>query len=123
MTSETLFKGSVKCFDGDSGELTAELIYGTPSKTVPAKAWSDPTSDPLADLRGAMRLVANQCGASADLIVMGSSAADAFEGNPNVLNAFDKMRINQGTLTASNLSWGVPVAGNVSRSRPARLRG
>jgi hypothetical protein len=36
-------------------------------------------SDPLADIRGALRLVSAQCGASADLIVMGKNAADAFE--------------------------------------------
>ena len=30
------------------------------SKTVPAKLWSDPTSDPLADIRGALRLVSSQ---------------------------------------------------------------
>ena len=56
-----------------------------------------PTADPLADLRGAMRLVANQCGASADLVVMGRS---------------DKQRINQGVLSASNLSWGVISLGS-----------
>ena len=112
MASEPLFTAKVKCLDGDTQEIVAELTYGTPSKTVPAKAWSDPTADPLADLRGAMRLVANQCGASADLIVMGKDAADAFESNPNVLAAFDKQRINQGTLSASNLSWGVISLGS-----------
>ena len=55
--AECLFKGKVVCLDGDTGEVTAELIYGTPTKTVPAKLWSDPTSDPLADIRGALRLV------------------------------------------------------------------
>jgi hypothetical protein len=34
-----------------------------------------------------MRLVANQCGASADLVVMGKDAADAFESNSSVINA------------------------------------
>ena len=57
MASECFFTGKVKCLDGDTGEIVAELDYGPPSKTVPAKAWSDPTADPLADLRGAMRLV------------------------------------------------------------------
>jgi hypothetical protein len=27
----------VTCLDGDTGEVTAELSYGTVSKTVPAK--------------------------------------------------------------------------------------
>ena len=111
MASECLFTGKVKCLDGDTSEIVAELVYGTPSKTVPSKAWSDPAADPLADLRGAMRLVSAQCGASADLVVMGKNAADAFESNPNVLNAYDKQRINSGTLTATNLNWGVQSLG------------
>jgi hypothetical protein len=111
MASECLFTGKIKCLDGDTSEIVAELIYGTPSKTVPAKLWSDPTSDPLADLRGAMRLVSSQCGSSADLVIMGKNAADAFESNANVLAAYDKMRIAPGVLTAKNLSWGVQSLG------------
>jgi hypothetical protein len=88
MSSECLFTGKIKCLDGDTGEITAELIFGTPSKTVRSKSWTDPTSDPLADLRGVMRLVSNQCGASADLVIMGSDAADAFESNATVLAAY-----------------------------------
>ena len=49
---------------GDLGEITAELIYGSVSKTTPAKLVERPTSDPLADIRGALRLVANQCGSA-----------------------------------------------------------
>ena len=82
MASECIFKGTVTCRDGDTNEVVAELVYGTPTKTVPAKLWSDPASDPLADLRGALRLVSGASGASADLIVMGRDAADAFESNP-----------------------------------------
>jgi hypothetical protein len=37
MSSECLFTGRVTCLDGDTGEVTAELSYGTVSKTVPAK--------------------------------------------------------------------------------------
>jgi hypothetical protein len=111
MASEYLFTGKVKCVDGDSGELVAELIYGTVSKTTPAKAWTDPTADPLADLRGALRLVSGACGASADLIVMGKSAADAFESNANVVQAYDKLRISPGELSAKNVSWGVQSLG------------
>ena len=59
-----------------------------------------------------MRLVSAQCGSSADLVVMGKDAADSFESNPQVLNAYDKQRINSGTLTATNLSWGVQSLGN-----------
>jgi hypothetical protein len=111
MASECLFTGRVKCLDGDSNEIVAELSYGTVSKTTPVKPWTDQTSDPLADLRGALRLVSGACGASADLVVMGKSAADAFEANANVLNAYDKQRISPGELAAKNVSWGVQSLG------------
>jgi hypothetical protein len=73
--------------------------------------WSDPTSDPLADLRAALRLVSGACGASADLIIMGRAAADAFEANAQVVAAYDKLRIAPGELTAENVSWGVQSLG------------
>jgi hypothetical protein len=111
MAAQCVFTGSIRCLDGDSGKITAELAYGTISKTTPAKAWSDTTTDPLADLRGALRLVSSACGASADLVVMGRSAADAFEAHPNVQSAYDKLRIAPGTLTPENVSWGVQSLG------------
>ena len=106
-----LFRGTVTCLDGDTGEVVAELVYGTPTKTVPAKLWSDPTSDPLADLRGALRLVSSACGASADLVVMGRAAADAFESNTNVLAAYDKLRIAPGELAPASAGWGIQSLG------------
>lgn len=112
LASQVLFVGSVKCLDGDSGELVAEISYGTVSKTVPTKLWSDPTSDPLADIRGAMRLVSAQCGAAADLVIMGRSAADKFETNSNVMTAYDKLRIAPGELSPEMVSYGVQSLGS-----------
>ena len=111
MASECLFNGKVICLDGDTNEVVAELVYGTPSKTTPAKLWSDPTSDPLADIRGALRLVSSASGASADIVVMGKSAADAFESNTNVLAAYDKLRIAAGELAPSSIGWGIQSLG------------
>jgi hypothetical protein len=37
MASECLFTGKVKCLDGDSGEIVAELSYGTVSSTFAAR--------------------------------------------------------------------------------------
>ena len=112
MASECIFKGTVTCRDGDTGEVAAELVYGTPSKTVPAKVWSDVTSDPLADIRGALRLVSSACGASADIVVMGRGAADAFESNPNVQSAYDKLRIAPGELAPATVGWGIQSLGS-----------
>ena len=49
-----------------------------------------------------MRLVSNQCGASADLSSWAKIAADAFEANPNVLERVTtKCASIPGTLTRS----------------------
>ena len=44
--SQVLFSGKVQCRDGDTQEIVAEIDYGLISRTVTAKPWSDPTSDP-----------------------------------------------------------------------------
>jgi hypothetical protein len=111
MASQCLFTGKVICLDGDTGEVVAELTYGTPTKTVPAKLWSDQTGDPLADIRGALRLVSSTCGASADIVIMGRSAADAFESHTNVMAAYDKQRIAPGELAPANVGWGIQSLG------------
>jgi hypothetical protein len=42
---------------------------------------------------------------------MGKDAADAFEANANVLNAFDKQFVQQGVLNASAVTVGVTALG------------
>jgi Phage major capsid protein E len=112
MCADLLFSGTVVCRDGDTQEVVAELTYGTPTKTSPAKLWSDPASDPLGDIRGALRLVSSACGVSADLIVMGSAAADAFESNAQVQNAYNKLQVIPGILDPQTVAFGVTLLGS-----------
>ena len=91
----------------------AELDYGPISKTVTAKPWSDPTSNPLSDLKAAQRLVSGTSEFTADVIVMGKEAADAFEANANVLNAYDKQWVQQGILNRSAVTVGVTALGTL----------
>jgi hypothetical protein len=53
-----------------------------------------------------MRLVASASGFSADTVVMGRDAADAFENSPKVLNAFDKKFVEPGVISPKLLQWG-----------------
>ena len=100
------------CLDGDTGEVVAELIYGTPTKTVPAKLWSDPTSDPLADIRGALRLVS-----SSDVELRPTSSSWArtrpmpSRATRTCSNAYDKLRIAPGELAPATIGWGVQSLG------------
>ena len=112
MCSQVLFSGKVQCRDGDTQEIVAEIDYGPISRTVLVKPWSDPTADPLADLKAAQRLVSGSCGVVADLIVMGKDAGDAFESNQKVLDSYNKLHIQPGTLTTEMAAYGVVSIGS-----------
>ena len=111
MCSQVLFSGKVQCRDGDTGEIVAEIDYGPISRTVTAKPWSDPTADPLADLKTAQRLVSGACGFAANFIVMGRLAGDAFEANTKVLESCNKLHIQPGVLAPELEQFGVVVLG------------
>ena len=59
-----------------------------------------------------MRLVSGACGYSADLIVMGKDASDAFENADKVLAAYDKMNISPGGITPELARYGITLLGN-----------
>ena len=85
MVSQALFTGKIICLDGDTNEPLAEVDYTPISSSVVNPLWSAAsTCDPLKDLKTAMRMVSGACGYSADLIVMGKDASDAFENLPPI---------------------------------------
>jgi hypothetical protein len=92
---------------------TAEIDYTPISSSVVSPLWSDATNaDPLANLKATMRLVSGACGYSADLIVMGKDASDAFENSAKVLSAYDKKNIAPGEITPALAEYGVTLLGN-----------
>jgi hypothetical protein len=66
---------------------------------------------PINDLKAAQRLVSGASGFTADVIVMGKDAADAFEANANVMEGYNKLFIQQGTLNPSAVTVGVTALG------------
>jgi hypothetical protein len=112
MVSRVLFDGKVVCLDGDSGEVVAEIGYTPISQSVVSPLWSSAgTCDPLRDLKAATRLVSGACNYSADLIVMGKDAADAFENAAPVSSAYDKQRIHPGVIEPALAEYGVVLLG------------
>jgi hypothetical protein len=113
MVNECLFAGAITCRDGDSGEIVSQIDYGPISSSVVNPLWSAAsTCDPLRDLKTAMRLVSGGCGFSADLIVLGKDASDAFENADKVLSAYDKQHIAPGTITPALAEYGITLLGN-----------
>jgi Phage major capsid protein E len=111
MCSQVLFSDKVKCLDGDTQEIVAEIDYGPISRTVTAKPWSDPIADPLTDLKAAQRLVTGVCGFAANFIVMGRLAGEAFESNAKVLESYNKLHIQPGTLSVEFEQFGIVLLG------------
>jgi hypothetical protein len=107
MVADCLFVGKIECRDGDTNAIVATINYGTPSTTAPAKLWTDPTSKPLEDLKACQRLVSGACGYVADVIVLSKEAADLLETNQSVMDAYNKLFIQQGTIEAKYSEWGV----------------
>jgi hypothetical protein len=113
MVSQALFTGKIVCLDGDTNEIVAEVDYTPISTRVVSPLWSSAsTCDPLKDLKTAMRLVSGACGYSADFIVMGKDASDAFENAEKVLAAYDKQHIAPGTITPQPAEYGITLLGN-----------
>ena len=113
MVSQALFTGKIVCLDGDTNEIVAEVDYSPISSSVVSPLWSAAsTCDPLGNLKSAMRLVSGACGYSADLIVMGKDASDAFENADKVLAAYDKKNIAPGEITPALAEYGVTLLGN-----------
>ena len=108
------------CSPEKSSVLTATPPKSSPRLTTRRLAqsvvnplWSAAsTCDPLKDLKTAMRLVSGACGFSADLIVMGKDACDAFENADKVLAAYDKQHIAPGTITPALAEYGITLLGN-----------
>jgi hypothetical protein len=113
MVSQALFTGKIICLDGDTNEITAEIDYTPISSSVVNPLWSSAsTCDPLKDLKTAMRLVSGACGYSADLVILGKDASDAFENADKVLAAYDKQHIAPGTITPQLAEYGITLLGN-----------
>jgi hypothetical protein len=106
MCCECIQTGKVPIRDYDSQRLIAELDYGPIVNTVVGTPWTDPASKPLDDLRACMRAVSSNANLIADFIVFGSNAANLFENSDQVQNAYNKLFIQQGTITPKMVEWG-----------------
>jgi hypothetical protein len=79
-------------------------VVGTP--------WTDPVnSKPLDDLRACIRAVSSNANLIADFIFFGSTAGTLFENSEQVQTAYNRLFIQQGTITPKMVEWGVVSLG------------
>lgn len=65
--------------------------------TLAAK-WSDPASDPIADLRRCKNLMMDNGDLKPDTVVLGRNAAEAFLRHPKVITALDTLNYRVGSI-------------------------
>jgi major capsid protein E len=56
--------------------------------------------------------VSGACGFTANLIVMGKDAGDAFESSPSVMESYNKLQVQSGTLAPEFEQFGIVLLGN-----------
>lgn len=99
--SQALVSDSVEIHDEDGNEVVADIDYGRdPTHTftnVAADRWNNAASKPLLQLKNwKVQLIGKNGGVAADMVVMGSDAADAFLDNANVQAKLDNRQMFAG---------------------------
>jgi len=116
MCCQAITEGRVTCYtiEGSPPEMLpiAELEYETQPHVVVNPPWTDPASDPLNDLKIAIRTVSAMAGAQAEFIALGSLASDLLETNEQTKAAYNLLWLRQGTLTPEETEWGVTSLGS-----------
>ena len=78
-----------------------------------ADLWDAATSDPLQKFRDWRRLMAQNTGLTANVCLMGQSAADAFIKNTKVNDYLNKINVNRGVLEPAEVPQGMSFLGHI----------
>ena len=114
MATESITTGKVTIKGDGIDEVIDFGMKATHLKTLTGTdLWTDADSDPLKNLRAWKREVAKDSGYTPTVVIMGSSAVDAFLSNASVQSYLDKRRINLGSIVSEDLGEGVTYYGEV----------
>ena len=114
MRREVLLKKGVQI----TGEGVDKFIKFAEDDTITLSGgdlWSDDASDPLAKLEELQRKITKDTGRKPKLLVMDSTAGDAFLTHAKVQAAFDNKRIQLGNLTPSVKNDNVTFLGKITK--------
>ncbi|GAV21603.1 major capsid protein [Carboxydothermus pertinax] len=113
MCAQALFTGQIHITgDGvdeviDFGLTNKEVLTGT------AK-WSDPNSDPLADLKRWRQAIIKASGFSPDIVIMASDVLDAFLGHSKIQQLLDLRLVDTGQINPQTLPNGTTYIGRIA---------
>ncbi|UHA74469.1 major capsid protein [Paenibacillus sp. 481] len=113
MSSELLFSGKIRMKDDDIDE---EFDYEFVNKQVLAGTdmWSDPKSDPLAELRRRKATIRQKSSIVPNIVVFSEKTYELFITNPNVIKAMESRRIIRGEIIPRPISAAVDYVGKIT---------
>ncbi|CAO1663503.1 Major capsid protein [Halomonas sp. NYA30] len=110
MIAQALTTGQVQVV-GDGVNDIVDYQMDAEHLVTESVQWTEPTSDPIADLRKYKRRSAKKSGRTANACVMSSEAADAFLDNESVMKKLNTRRIDLGMIRPEELPDGVTYLG------------
>ncbi len=98
VTGKQVITDSQQTVEYDYGFKAGEQLIALATK------WSDPTSDPIADLRRLRSQMMDNCDLKPDTVLLGRNVAEVFLRNPKVKEALDTLnyRVGNVDLTQNN---------------------
>lgn len=113
MASQVLFTGKVHMI-GEGVDQVLDYNFSNNVALTGTDQWSDPASDPIADLKGWRLKVIQQSGVTPDIVVMASDVVDAFINHAKVQKVMDNTRIMLGQINPRQLPNGVTYIGSIT---------
>ncbi|GAV24801.1 minor capsid protein E [Carboxydothermus islandicus] len=113
MCAQALFTGQIHI----TGDGVDEIIdFGLTNKEVltGTAKWSDPNSDPLADLKRWRQAIIKASGFSPDILIMASDVLDAFLGHSKIQQLLDLRLVDTGQINPQTLPNGTTYIGRIA---------
>ncbi|CAM4111378.1 major capsid protein [Mesobacillus thioparans] len=112
MCREVLINGKV-VMKGEGYESVLDYQFTNKEVLAGTAKWSDPASDPLADLKRWRLSIVQKTGMTPDILVFASDVVETFTQHPKVKEALDVLRVNLGVIEPSVKSPAVTFVGKL----------
>jgi len=110
MCAQALFTGRVPV-QGDGVDMVIDFGLSNVVTLSGANRWNQPTSSPMANLRGWHRQIVKGSGISPTICLMGTEVADVFLENQQILKYMDLRKVEMGQIDPQQLPGGVTYYG------------
>ncbi|WP_458412771.1 major capsid protein [Schinkia sp. CFF1] len=112
MCSQALFEGKITV-QGDGLDYVIDFNFTNKETLSGTDLWSDPASDPIADLKRYQRIVQQKGHVTADITIMSADVVDTFINHPKVKDILNIRNLKVGEVNIEVLPNGVTYIGQI----------